>query len=99
MYTIVYFRVLSVFCKYLYIMDIIWLFMKRKIVQHGSSSLTITLPMNFVDKFGLKKGDEVDVEESGTTLIVATQKGVAVNKKTIKDGDFTANNLSHLFQL
>lgn len=75
--------------------------MKRKIVQHGSSSLTITLPIKWVEKFHLKKGDEIDVEESGSKLIIKTQSESAGGKKiiTAKDGKFTKNNLSHLYQL
>jgi len=46
--------------------------MKRKIVQHGSSSLTITLPIKWVEKFGLKKGGELNVEENGPTLLIST---------------------------
>ena len=75
--------------------------MKRKIVQHGSSSLTITLPNKWVEKFHIKKGDEVEVEEAGPTLCVMTTREISPRKKTItqKDGPFTKDNLSHLYQL
>jgi phosphate uptake regulator len=75
--------------------------MKRKIVQHGSSSLTITLPVKWTEKFHLKKGDELNVEESGSKLIVTTQSESAGGKIIIteKQGKFTKNNLSHLYQL
>ncbi|MBI4441358.1 phosphate uptake regulator PhoU [Candidatus Woesearchaeota archaeon] len=75
--------------------------MKRSIVQHGSSSLTITLPVKWVEQYGLKKGDELEVEEAGSHLIVATQKATAATKKhiTADQGVFTKNNLSHLYQL
>jgi phosphate uptake regulator len=75
--------------------------MKRKIVQHGSSSLTITLPVKWTEKFNIKKGDELDVEESGSKLIVTTQSESAGGKKiiTAEQGKFTKNNLSHLYQL
>ncbi|MBI4919095.1 phosphate uptake regulator PhoU [archaeon] len=76
--------------------------MKRKIVQHGSSSLTVTLPVKWVDQFNLKKGDEINVEEAGDTLLVSTDKSVSVSKKIVSTSDyglFTKNNLSHLYQL
>jgi phosphate uptake regulator len=76
--------------------------MKRKIVQHGSSSLTLTLPVKWVQKYGVKKGDELVVEESGSTLVVSTGNQVYSSKKEIKDsehGIFTKNDLSHLYQL
>ncbi len=76
--------------------------MKRKIVQHGSSSLTVTLPVKWVDKFNLKKGEEINIEETGDTLLVSTDKSVAISKKVVSAseyGIFTKNNLSHLYQL
>jgi phosphate uptake regulator len=76
--------------------------MKRKIVQHGSSSLTVTLPVKWADKYKLKKGDELNVEESGSSLLISTANDVSVNKKVVSTSDsgiFTKNNLSHLYQL
>jgi len=76
--------------------------MKRRVVQHGSSSLTITLPIKWVAKFGLKKGDELEVEEAGPTLMVSTAQEVASPRKEVTTtayGLFTKNNLSHLYQL
>lgn len=75
--------------------------MKRKIVQHGSSSLTITLPIKWAEKFNLKKGEELFVEEQGSNLLISTQNETNKSKKTIstRDGIFTKNNISHLYQL
>ncbi|MBI2574862.1 phosphate uptake regulator PhoU [Candidatus Woesearchaeota archaeon] len=76
--------------------------MKRKIVRHGSSSLTITLPSKWVKKFGLNRGDEVNVEESGPELVVSTEQETASQKKVVSVTDyglFTKNSLSHLYQL
>lgn len=74
--------------------------MKRKIVQHGSSSLTITLPVKWTEKFHLKKGDEIEVDENGSSLIVTTKAESSETKKVIKaDEIFTKNDLSHLYQL
>ena len=76
--------------------------MKRSIVQHGSSSLTITLPIKWTERFSLKKGDDLEVEESGPQLIISTPRSQAITKKevsTTEYGVFTKNNLSHLYQL
>lgn len=76
--------------------------MKRKIVQHGSSSLTVTLPIAWTQRFRLKKGDELSVVESGPMLIVSTDQQTASPRKevaTTDSGIFTKNNLSHLYQL
>lgn len=45
--------------------------MKRKIVKHGPSSLTVTLPMKWVKQNNLKNGDEVEVYEAGSEIIVS----------------------------
>jgi len=76
--------------------------MKRKIVQHGSSSLTITLPFGWAKKYGLNKGDELEVIEEGSKLSVATQAEVDSLKKVIdpaKFGAFSKNNLAHVYML
>jgi len=76
--------------------------MKRRIVQHGSSSLTITLPIKWATKYDLKKGDELELEMSGPILMVSTTKEIASPKKEVSVSDsgiFTKNNLSHLYQL
>ena len=76
--------------------------MKRKIVQHGTSSLTITLPFNWVNRYKLKKGEELEVEERGPILEVSTRKDIAADKKEVNTTDFgyfTKNNLTHLYQL
>ena len=48
--------------------------MGRKLIQHGLSSLTMSLPAKWVERHGLKKGDEVEVSDLGEKIVVATQK-------------------------
>lgn len=48
--------------------------MGRKLIQHGMSSLTVSLPRKWVQKNNLEKGGEVEVQESGAKLIISTQK-------------------------
>jgi phosphate uptake regulator len=47
--------------------------MKRKLVMQGGSALTVSLPAKWAQKYGLKAGDEVDVEEAPEGLIVAKE--------------------------
>lgn len=42
----------------------------RKLVQHGSSSLTITLPKKWLEKHHFSKGQEVKISEKGSYLII-----------------------------
>ncbi|MEK6851032.1 MAG: AbrB/MazE/SpoVT family DNA-binding domain-containing protein, partial [Candidatus Thermoplasmatota archaeon] len=42
----------------------------RKVQKVGTSTLTISLPKPWVQKFGLKQGDQVFLEEEGSFLKV-----------------------------
>ena len=44
--------------------------MKRNILRSGRSSLVISLPKSFVDENNLKIGEEIDVEQHGSTLMI-----------------------------
>jgi phosphate uptake regulator len=54
--------------------------MKRKLIQHGMSSLTISLPKKWVDSNNLTKGDEIDVDSSSRNLIVSAEKSYKKKK-------------------
>jgi phosphate uptake regulator len=56
--------------------------MRRKIVQHGSSSLTISLPYKWTQKFNLKKGDEIELEELGHSIVISSNGTSNVHKAT-----------------
>lgn len=56
--------------------------MKRKIVQHGSSSLTVSLPYSWAKKFNLKKGDEIDLDEKGSYIVISPKEASTSNKAT-----------------
>ncbi len=58
--------------------------MKRKIVRHGPSSLTISLPIKWAKQNNLQAGDEIDVLEDGSSLMVSG-KGKPVSKEITID--------------
>ena len=60
--------------------------MKRKVVLHGPSTLTISLPASWVKKFDVKKGEELNVEEQGKELIIGTDS-INFEKKQIDVGN------------
>ena len=64
---------------------------KRKVVLHGPSTLTISLPASWVKKFNIKKGDELNLEEFGKELRINTEKAFDLEKKQI-----TIKNLKRL---
>ncbi|MBS3092666.1 hypothetical protein J4466_04570 [Candidatus Pacearchaeota archaeon] len=46
--------------------------MIRKIIRSGPATLSVSLPMNWVKKFKLIKGQEVNVEEQGDSIKIKT---------------------------
>ncbi|PIN69519.1 hypothetical protein COV93_05125 [Candidatus Woesearchaeota archaeon CG11_big_fil_rev_8_21_14_0_20_43_8] len=48
--------------------------MIRKIVQHGNSTLTISLPYRWTKEHHLKKGDELILEQIGKNLLIKQEK-------------------------
>lgn len=55
--------------------------MKRKVVLHGPSTLTISLPSSWVKKFSISKGEELDVQEEYNSLVISTDKDIQRVKK------------------
>ncbi len=44
--------------------------MRRKIIKQGAATLTISLPAKWTKKLNLKAGDEIELEEKDTTLVM-----------------------------
>jgi len=62
--------------------------MKRKLIRQGDpehGSYTVTLPASWVKKYGLKAGEEIDVEEIGNSLSMTAKKDVNVPKSVTID--------------
>ena len=58
--------------------------MKRKLVKQGAATMMISLPAKWIKQFNLKKGDEIDLEESGDNLVISkdrkkTKKQIRIN--------------------
>ena len=64
--------------------------MKRKIVQHGPSTLTISLPAKWVKSFALQKGDEVNVEQTKNGILITADKERHHGQKRINVKGLTA---------
>jgi phosphate uptake regulator len=54
--------------------------MKRKAIQLANQTIVISLPSKWVKQQGIKKGDDIDIEEKGKELIINSSKNS--NKKT-----------------
>lgn len=63
--------------------------MKRKVIQLAGKTYVVTLPTEWVKEWGIKKGEEVDVIESGPRLIVSTSEA-----RDVKKGEADISNAS-----
>ncbi|MBS3168472.1 AbrB/MazE/SpoVT family DNA-binding domain-containing protein [Candidatus Woesearchaeota archaeon] len=61
--------------------------MKRKIIKLGTATLVASLPSKWIKRFNIKQGDEVEVEERGNELVIATQKHSQNEQKLINITD------------
>jgi phosphate uptake regulator len=57
--------------------------MKRKLVRHGASTLITSLPSKWCAKYGLERGDEINLEERGPVLEISTEKALAVKSQKL----------------
>ncbi len=73
----------------------------RKIVQHGSSTLTISLPYRWTQKYGLNKGDELALEPHGKNLLIKTDRNPENKVKSLsypKNKIFLKRDLLNLYR-
>jgi len=57
--------------------------MKRKLVKQGTATMMVSLPSKWVKKSGLKKGNEIDIEEKDSKLIISSEETKAKKKTEI----------------
>ena len=57
---------------------------KRKVIQIANSTQLISLPRKWSIKYGVKKGDEIEVEEQGNSIVLMTENS---NKSEYKEID------------
>ncbi|MEK6942672.1 MAG: AbrB/MazE/SpoVT family DNA-binding domain-containing protein [Nanoarchaeota archaeon] len=50
--------------------------MKRKVIQIANSTMLVSIPRKWAQKYGVKKGDEIEVEENGNKLVIGADAGV-----------------------
>lgn len=62
--------------------------MKRKLVQHGKSTLIVSLPSKWVRKNSLKKGEEIEIKENS--------KGIEISSPKIKNVEEIETNISNM---
>lgn len=57
--------------------------MKRKAIQLANRTIVVSLPAKWIKQQGIKKGDEIDIEEKGNRLIIETEKNNSEKNRKI----------------
>ena len=70
--------------------------MKRRVIKHGPSTFIISLPTNWVKRYGINKGDELEVSENSKTLLVSTDS-IRSDLEISKDVSNLVPDLMHPF--
>ncbi|MCG2717718.1 MAG: AbrB/MazE/SpoVT family DNA-binding domain-containing protein [Nanoarchaeota archaeon] len=47
--------------------------MKRKLIQMAGKTMVVSLPSTWVKKYGLKKGEEIELTEKGKNILIKTE--------------------------
>ena len=56
---------------------------KRRVIQIANSTQLISLPRKWSVKYGINKGDELEIDENGNKLVIATEKSADVENLEI----------------
>jgi len=71
--------------------------MRRKLVQQGPSTLTVSVPKPWADRLNLKNGDEVDMDEIDNKLVLSTDRKIAAQTKDVDCANLSANLVKNMF--
>lgn len=69
--------------------------MKRKVIRQGHNTLTITLPSEWVKRFNLSSGSEIDLIEKDNGLFLSTQK---INENKRAEFDITGMDIPTIWK-
>ncbi len=57
--------------------------MKRKVIQLAEKTLVVSIPSKWVKKLGIKKGDELEVEEKDNKITISAKKDISADRITV----------------
>src|SRR3989338_5310335 len=66
---------------------------QRKLIQHGTSSLTVALPIRWIKTRNLVKGNPVFVHEEGNKLIISTDETVKIGRISVDVTDLDRTSI------
>ena len=70
--------------------------MKRNVVQQGTTTLMVSLPIKWVKKYNIKKGEELEVSENGRKLIISTESQI---ERTAVEVNLLDNNPIYMYRI
>lgn len=56
---------------------------QRRLIAHGKSSLTLSMPKKWLEQRRLKKGDSLFIDEEGSKLIISSNEPLDISRKTV----------------
>jgi len=57
--------------------------MKRKVVEQGGTTLMVSIPVKWARRYGVGKGDELEMEERGKELLISARAAPSMRKAEI----------------
>src|SRR3989344_1049069 len=57
--------------------------MKRKLIKLGTGSLLVSIPTKIVEKYNLKKGQELEIEDNNGTITLKYESTKEIKKYTL----------------
>ena len=67
--------------------------MIRKVIQLAGKTSVVSLPLAWVKKYGINKGDELELEERGREIVIKVGNAVELDKVTIDVADLDKQSL------
>jgi len=72
--------------------------LKRKVIQIADSTQLISLPRKWAQKHEVKKGDELDIKEEGSKIIVSTEQGQSLGRVEVDISNLDRDSLMFLIR-
>ncbi len=72
---------------------------KRKVIQIANSTQLISLPRKWTQKYGIKKGDEIEVGEQGNKILISTERVQEVGNIEVDITGLDRDSFVHLIRI
>lgn len=73
--------------------------MKRSVIQIANSTQLISLPRKWSQKYGVKKGDEIEVEEQGNKILLSTEQSSELKRIDIDVSGLDRTTIIYYLQI